>query len=99
MLPAMKHGQGHVFHPGHDEWHGQTVVIFTHGPHTYIGRWDSVVAERVQMIDVAIHDEASSDESREAWVARLNKFGIPKEQATLAVPEADVARVVRLRDV
>ena len=20
---------GHVFHPGHDEWHGQTVVVYT----------------------------------------------------------------------
>ena len=20
---------GHVFHPGHDDWHGQTVVVFT----------------------------------------------------------------------
>jgi hypothetical protein len=91
----MQHG---VFHPGHDEWHGQTVVVFTTGPRTYVGRWDAVAGGRVRMLDVAVHDEGASDESREAWVARLNKFGIPRDQDVVAVPEAEVARVVRLRD-
>ena len=98
MLAPMKHGSGHVFHPGHDEWHGQTVVVFTTGPRTFVGRWDAVVAGRVQMLDVAVHDEAASDESRAAWVAMLNKYGIPKDHASVAVPQDEVARVVRLRD-
>ena len=104
---------GHVFHPGHDEWHGQTVVVFTSGPRTVVGRWDAVAGGQVRMMDVAVHDvddprpapeghpAAAPDggpESRDDWVARLRKYGIPVEHRTFALPEAEVDRVVRLRD-
>ena len=89
---------GHVFHPGHDEWHGQTVVVYTTGAHTFIGRWDSKDDNEVHMLDVAVHDRAASDESREDWVARLAKYGVPVEQQAAALPSNTVERVIRLRD-
>ncbi len=104
---------GHVFHPGHDEWHGQTVVVFTSGARTVVGRWDSVAAGEVRMMDVAVHDSGhpptlpadhpaapadGAPEAREQWVARLKKYGIPVEHRTFALPEAEVDRIERLRD-
>lgn len=89
---------GHVFHPGHDEWHGQTVVVRTRGPLTVVGRWDSVAGAQVRMMDVAVHDARSADEAGDAWLARVKTFGIPVAHRTYALPEADVESVIRLRD-
>ena len=89
---------GHVFHPGHDEWHGQTVVVHTSGTLTIAGRWDSIAGDQVRMMDVALHDGAAAEESKEAWIERVKTYGIPVSHRAFALAEADVARVVRLRD-
>jgi len=89
---------GHVFHPGHDEWHGQTVVVYTSGPRTVVGRWDSIVGDEVRMMDVAVHEDAASDETRDAWVARLKTYGIPAEHPSFTLPHCSVTEVKRLRD-
>ena len=90
---------GHVFHPGHDEWHGQTVVVYTTGPRTLIGRWDAVEAGTLRMLDVALHEAGDAgSEPRDAWVAKLKQYGIPVEHKTLSLPQDAVAKVVRLRD-
>ena len=91
-------GTGAVFHPGHDEWHGQTVVVFTSGPRTVIGRWDAIVGSQLQMRDVAVHDSGRDDEPQAAWVARLKQFGIPVQHGSFAIGAGEVSRVVRLRD-
>ena len=87
---------GHVFHPGHDDWHGQTVVVFTSGARTVVGRWDEISGGRLHMHDVAVHE--GGGETREAFVARLKQYGIPVQARDYALPAAEVARVVRLRD-
>lgn len=87
-----------VFHPGHDEWHGQTVVVDTSAARTFIGRWDADVGDAIRMFEVAIHEAATMEESRDDWVARLKKFGIPVDQPTALVPKVEVTTVVRLRD-
>jgi len=86
---------GFVFHPGHDEWHGQTVVVYTRGPRVVAGRWDAVQGGQLLMRDAAVNDEPAT---RDAWVAELRKFGIPVQHSTFVLPHADVERVVRLRD-
>jgi hypothetical protein len=91
-------GTGHVFHPGHDEWHGQTVVVQTKGPLTVVGRWDAIVGGQVQMRDAAVHDSGRETEAQPAWIARLKQYGIPVQHGTFALPVADVMAVVRLRD-
>jgi hypothetical protein len=96
--PGAGQGTGHVFHPGHDEWHGQTVVVYTKGPRTLVGRWDAIVDDQLQMRDVAVHDSARDDEPPAAWVARLKQFGIPVQHGTFALGAAEVEHVVRLRD-
>lgn len=89
---------GHVFHPGHDEYHGLTVVIYTSGAHTVIGRWDARVGDQVRMLNCARHELGSAEEARDEWVKRIQKFGIPVDHAQLLVPSQGIERVVPLAD-
>ena len=47
---------GHIFHPGHAELHGITVVVETHGARTYVGRYDREDELGVHMLDVGVHE-------------------------------------------
>jgi hypothetical protein len=89
---------GHVFHPGHDEWHGLTVVVYTNGPNTVIGRWDARVGDQVRMLQCTQHEEGAADEGRDDWVARVKKFGVPNEHEALMVPGDAIEKVVHLAD-
>lgn len=86
---------GFVFHPGHDEWHGQTVVVYTKGPRTLVGRWDAVNGGELLMRDVAVHQDPHA---RETWLAEVRQYGVPVEHRTFTLPHGEVERVVRLRD-
>ncbi len=97
---------GHVFHPGHDEWHGQTVVIFTGGPRTVVGRWHEIGGGRLHMHDVAVHDcnaaaaaAGPAAETRDEWLARVKQYGIPVTHKDFSMPQAEIDRVTRLRDI
>jgi hypothetical protein len=86
---------GFVFHPGHDEWHGQTVVVYTRGARVVAGRWDAVREGMLWMRDAAVHEDPATCAG---WVAELKQYGIPVQHASLSLPHAEVERVVRLRD-
>lgn len=77
---------GHVFHPGHDDLHGITVVLEAASGKTYVGRWHEQVEKGVVLHDVATHDPAGG-QSREDFLARTVKFGVRPEQKTLVVSE------------
>lgn len=86
---------GFVFHPGHDEWHGQTVVLYTKGTRTIVGRWDAVNSGELLMRDAAVHEDPAT---RDEWVASSKAYGIAVQHRTLSLPMAEVERVVRLRE-
>jgi len=86
---------GFVFHPGHDEWHGQTVIVYTKGARVVAGRWDAVQGGELLMRDAAVHEDPVT---RERWVADAKKYGIAVQHRTFTLPHTDVERVVRLRD-
>jgi hypothetical protein len=86
---------GHVFHPGHAELHGITVVVETHGPRIYIGRYDSEDAQGVHMLDVGVHD-ADVGLSKEEYVRRSAQFGVRSDHKHIVVPADQVARITRL---
>jgi hypothetical protein len=90
---------GHVFHPGHAELHGITVVVETNGPRTYVGRYDSEDEGGVHMLDVGIHDETAAKLSKDEYIKNSAKFGIRTEHKHLIVPSREVARVTRLSEV
>jgi hypothetical protein len=89
---------GHVFHPGHHELHGITVVLETTGSRTYVGRFDSEDRRGVLMHDVAVHDAAAGGPSREEFLRRSAKFGIRAEHKDMLVPGDQVVRISRFAE-
>ena len=87
-----------VFHPDHDELHGQTVVLFTSGPLTFVGRWDHAEGEFIRINDAAMHDADATDKDRDTWLRETKTYGVRVEHPVLTVPQKDVERVVTLRD-
>jgi hypothetical protein len=86
---------GHVFHPGHSELHGITVVLETHGSRTYVGRYDREDERGVHMLDVGIH-EATADGPKDEYLKRSAKFGVRSNHPHVVVPSDQVARITRL---
>lgn len=86
---------GHVFHPGHSELHGITVVVETNGPLTYVGRYDSEDERGVHMVDVGVHDGTAGG-SRDEYVSKSAKFGIRPDHKHLVIPVEQVLRITRL---
>ena len=84
---------GHVFHPGHDELHGVTVVITGTSGRTYLGRWHERGDRGVTMRDVAIHDPAVSPLALDDWLAKQRKFGVASTEKHLVVPTAEAGAV------
>ena len=87
---------GHVFHPGHEELHGVTVVVEGASGRTWVGRYHEQGERGIVMHDVAVHDPASNDQSLGEWVARLAKFGVRVEHRHLIIPAAESPRISRL---
>ncbi len=85
----------HVFHPGHHELHGITVVVETHGPETYVGRFDSEDERGVHLLDVAVHD-GGQDPSKAEYIRRSAKFGVRAERKHVVVSKTAVARITPL---
>ena len=86
---------GHVFHPGHDELHGITVVIETMGRHTYVGRFDHEDDAGVHLLDVGMHD-ANGTTSREQYLERTLRFGVRADRKHLIVPRFEITAITRL---
>lgn len=86
---------GHIFHPGHPELHGITVVVETRGGRTYVGRYDSEDDRGVHMLDVGTHDSAARI-SKEEYLQRSLKFGVRSEHKHVLVPADQVSRIIRL---
>jgi hypothetical protein len=87
---------GHVFHPGHAELHGITVVVETNGPLTYVGRYDSEDQHGVHMLDVGVHDASADQGSKDDYVRKSAKFGIRTNHKHLIVPMQQVFRITKL---
>ena len=84
-----------MFHPGHHELHGVTVVVETAGALTYVGRFDTEDAAGVHLLDVGVHDAAAGG-TREDFVRRSARFGVRSDRKHLVVPLAEVARITPL---
>jgi hypothetical protein len=87
----------HVFHPGHHELHGITVVLETHGRETFVGRFDSEDERGVRMLDVGVHDGGGGG-TKEEYIRLSLKFGIRTDRKQVVVPKESVARITRLAD-
>jgi hypothetical protein len=86
---------GHVFHHGHQQLHGVTVVVDA-ASHTYIGRYDRVEDGKLQLLNVAVHDAATAP--REEFLRRSRTFGVRVDIKHLAIAEAEVSGITPLAD-
>jgi hypothetical protein len=85
---------GHVFHPGHEELHGVTVVIEGASGRTYVGRYHERGDRGVVLHDVGVH-EPGAELSRDEWLARLLRFGVKVDHRTLVIPDEEAGGVRR----
>ena len=83
---------GHVFHPGHAELHGITVVVETLGDALYVGRYHEETPKGLLLHDVAEHRGL---EGRDEFVRKTLKFGVRAQHAHILVPSDTVQRVAR----
>jgi hypothetical protein len=88
---------GHVFHPGHAELHGITVVVETHGSRTYVGRYDSEDEQGVHILDVGVHESPASV-PKDEYIRKSAQFGVRSDYKHVVVPTGEVARITRLGD-
>ena len=87
---------GHVFHPGHEELHGVTVVVDGSSGRSWVGRYHERTERGILLHDVAIHDPATAPVSRDAWLDRLRKFGVKVDARHVVVPESESVKISRL---
>ena len=89
---------GHVFHPGHEELHGITVLVRGTAGQFWVGRYHERSERGIVMHDVGAFDPASGDPPGQ-WLTKQLKFGIRITHRSLVVPAADTASVDRLVDI
>jgi hypothetical protein len=88
---------GAVFHPGHEELHGITVVVEGQSGRTYVGRYHERGDRGVVLHDVAIR-EPSADVTKEEWLARQHRFGVDSAHRSLVVPTNEAVSIRRFSD-
>ena len=89
---------GHVFHPGHHELHGITVVLRTTDGQIFVGRFDSVDDGGVRMLGVGGFNP-ERDGTPAEFLARTNKFGVRVDRAAATVSNALVSSITPLNEV
>jgi len=87
---------GHVFHPGHHELHGITVVVSTSGDQTFVGRFDREDDARAYLKDVGVHQ--ADHEPWDEYLERTRMYGIKVEHRDLVIARDDITSIQRLSD-
>ncbi|HEX5634852.1 MAG TPA: hypothetical protein VFX50_16525 [Gemmatimonadales bacterium] len=88
---------GHVFHPGHEELHGITVVVNGRSGRTYVGRYHERTERGILLHDVGTHDPATG-QSREEYLARTLKFGVRADARHLVLADDEVGEIRKLAE-
>ncbi|MBK8003251.1 MAG: hypothetical protein IPK12_04680 [Gemmatimonadetes bacterium] len=87
---------GHVFHPGHAELHGITVVVETLGDALYVGRYHEETPKGLLLHDVAEHRPDGDKLTRDEFIKRTLKFGVRAEHRNFVLPTDQVRRITKL---
>ena len=80
-------------------FHGFTVVIYTRGPMTYVGRWDQQIGDQILLNDASVHCEGDSGMTRDQFILKTAKFGPRVTHKRFVVPAGEVTQVRTLGDV
>ena len=87
---------GHVFHPGHQELHGITVVLETKDAGLLVGRYDRQDELGVHMIGVSVFDPSQAQMTSAEFLARTAKFGVRVDRPHLVIPTEKVQGITPL---
>lgn len=87
---------GHVFHPGHSDLHGITVVVETTAGRLLVGRYHEATERGVLLHDVAERLEEPGQPAAAEFIARLLKFGVRAQHPHILVPSGEISRITRL---
>ena len=90
------HGTGHVFHPGHSDLHGITVVVELAAGGLYVGRYHEETPAGLLLHDAAQFSPGGSTPTPAEFVARMLKFGVRADHRHVVIPGAEVRQVTRL---
>jgi hypothetical protein len=88
-----------TFHPGHDALHGFTVVIFSNGPSTWVGRWQEEQGGVIQLVDACEHKDGDRGLSKQDFLLELARSGPRPTHRVLGVPRSEVSGVRQLGEV
>lgn len=86
---------GMVFHPGHHELHGVTVVVDLTDGRTLVGRFDREDERGAILLGLTTW-APDSGRTREEFLARIHKFGLVPEVRHLIVPTAEITSITPL---
>lgn len=89
---------GHVFHPGHGELHGVTVVARTVDGRCLVGRYHEETPRGILLHDVAVFDPAAGGAVEGAWLRRQWTHGVQAAHRNLVVPAASVQSLERFSE-
>lgn len=89
---------GHVFHPGHHELHGITVVLETERA-LWVGRFDSVTPKGVLLHDAGAYEDGVTPGTREEYLQKTLKFGVRATAKNVIIPEGEVRGMRQLAEV
>lgn len=90
---------GHVFHPGHEDLHGITVVVDDRDGRTYVGRYHEATDRGMVLHDVAVRDALIDSIDRGEWLRRQLKFGVQVTHRTVLVPTDSASAPIRLSEI
>lgn len=90
------HGTGHVFHPGHADLHGITVVVELRTGGCYVGRYHEETPSGLLLHDSAQFTPGPAAATPAEFIARMLKFGVRADHKHVVVPVGDVRQVTRL---
>ena len=90
---------GHVFHPGHQELHGITVVLTTTDARLFVGRFDRQDEAGVHLIGVSVFDPEGAGGTSKEFLARTVKYGVRVDRPHLVVAPSLVHEIVPLGSV
>ena len=86
---------GHVFHPGHHDLHGITVVLETANA-LWVGRFDSVTPKGVLLHDAGCYQDGVTAGTREEYLQKTLKFGVRATTKNQLIPEGEVRGIRQL---
>ena len=88
---------GHVFHPGHHDLHGITVVLETDAE-LWVGRFDSVTPKGVLLHDAGCYEDGVTQGTREEYLRKTLKFGVRATVKNKVIPEGEVRGMRQLAE-